>query len=117
MAFKKFSPRRVQAYWGNISKVEFADTWPNGRKFKHGAMKIHFQFQPQSRLAAIDEVEMFMSSKGYVRSEDYHIPGWNFNGYNYVRNDFFITFDSDEKFVMAKLSWQDTEDEESSDYY
>lgn len=107
MSFKKNRPRLT---FGNIKSAEFADTWPNGRKFKHGAMKFKFNFPPMTFENAADEIDAFMEDRGYTRGSDYHIPGWNMLG-NYaamgnpVKHEVYITFNNDETFVMAKLSW------------
>lgn len=96
---------------GNIKGVRFADTWPNGRRFKHGAMEIKFQFHPQTFDSAVAEVDLYMEERGYVRGKDYHVPSWNTSGYSnnigsrYVKSPFYVTFNDDETFVMAKMSW------------
>jgi hypothetical protein len=96
---------------GNISGVKFVDKWPNGRNFKHGAMMIQFRFPPASFDTAVGEVDMYMSEHGYVRGKDYHVPSWNTYGYGvsigarYIRTPFYLTFNDDETFVMAKMSW------------
>lgn len=101
---------------GNIRGIEFVDAWPNGRKFRHGAMRIDFIFHPKSRIPAEADVEALMESRGYGRGVDYHIPGWNYSGYH-VRKPFYITFDNDEVFVMAKMSWDIKADEDESEIY
>jgi len=98
----------------NIKKVEFIDKWPNGRPYKHGAMKIYFYFPPAKRQVAVREIRDFMTEHGYKQSEDYHIPAWNWPGF--YSTDFYgdtvtITFTNDQQFVMAKLSW-DNQDAE-----
>ena len=94
---------------GNIYGVRFADTWPNGRPFKHGAMIIEFIFHPRTREVAEADVESLMSLQGYERGRDYHIPGWNYgkfgSGRNHVNTPYYITFNDDETFVMAKMTW------------
>lgn len=108
--------RRVKMIFGNIETAVMTDKWPNGRPFKHGAMKINFGFHPGSFVAACDEVESFMAEKGYQRGRDYHIPAWNrlgkYSKSEHIRDEFYITFDSDETFVMAKLAW-DLQDDNS----
>jgi len=93
---------------GNIRGVEFVSKWPNGREFRHGAMRIDFIFHPESRISAEADVEALMESRGLERGADYHIPAWNFRGGGPgggVRKPFHITFNSDEDFVMAKMMW------------
>ena len=107
--------RLIRNDWKNMSNIKaskFLSTWPNGRPYKHGAMEISFGYNPTSRTSAEGEIELFMRGHGYVRSEHYHIPLWNFNtrGYNhgypdYVNDRLIITFATDEQFVMAKMSW------------
>lgn len=106
MAFKKYQPGP------SIKKVEFRDTWPNGRPYKHGAMAIFFKTNPRSVLAAEDEIEQYLASYDLIRSRDYHIPPWNFNrvsrysiNSNNITSPIIITFNDDETFVMTKLSW------------
>jgi len=106
MAFKK---NKLRMTFGNIKSAEFADTWPNGRKFKHGAMKFKFNFPPMTFEGAADEIDVYMEERGYTRGVDYHIPAWNMPGNyvmgNSVKSEVYITFDNDETFVMAKLAW------------
>jgi hypothetical protein len=90
---------------GNIRGIEFVSKWPNGRDFRHGAMRIDFFFHPMSRISAEADVEALMESRGLDRGVDYHIPDWNFWGNSGVRKPFHITFNSDEDFVMAKMMW------------
>ena len=103
--------RRYRPVSGNIdaNRTEFMDTWPNGRPFKHGAMKVHFIFRPASRISAEADIESFMEDHGYERGVHYHIPAWNYPN-QYPREEFWddkltITFNNDETFVMAKLGW------------
>lgn len=97
---------------GNIQSIKFLDTWPNGRKFKHGALEVKFLFQPKHREAAEGDIEAFMEYKGYERGKDYTIPGYNYSiiyrearEMTWVREPFIVTFTSDEIFVMAKMTW------------
>ena len=113
--FRKARDGNVTMHHGNIAKVEFIDKWPNGRPFKHGAMKISFVFPPASRLSAEADIEAMMEDHGYVRGEDYHIPAWNFSGNHVVRSPIHITFNTDEVFVMAKMTWDvEVEDDDGS---
>ncbi len=93
----------------NTKKTAFRDTWPNGRPYKHGAMEFFFHFKPHTRLMAEEQIVEFMKDKGYERGVDYHIPGWNYpsydNGIEFWKDSIIITFNDDETFVMAKLSW------------
>jgi len=94
----------------NIDKTEFIDKWPNGRPFKHGAMKISFIFSPASCMSAELDVEAIMGSNGYERGKDYNIPSWNFSrNYGkltpYIGKDIIITFNDIDTFIMAKLGW------------
>lgn len=111
--FRKARARRVVvSHDGNIAKVEFTDKWPNGRIFKHGAMMIKFIFPPASRISAEADIEAMMENHGYKRGKDYHIPSWNFSGYLGIRNPTYITFNDDETFVMAKMTWALDEDDD-----
>lgn len=100
---------------GNISGVEFKDAWPTGRPFKHGALEIRFVFPAGTKISAEEDVEALMEEHGYIRGKDYNIPGWNYSLYYGQDHDIaklVITFDNDETFVMAKMSWDlDTETE------
>jgi hypothetical protein len=102
---------QVKMTFGNIKAVRFADKWPNGRPFKHGAMEVQFGFQPASFASAVDEIEAYMTERGYVQGKDYHVPAWNTYGYGstignrHVKSPFYITFNDDETFVMAKMGW------------
>jgi hypothetical protein len=95
--------------FGNIKSAEFKDTWPSGRKFKHGAMLFKFKFRPATFTGAADEIEVFMKERGYDRGVHYHIPAWNLRSKysigDAVKEEVYITFNDDETFVMAKLSW------------
>lgn len=110
--YRKARDRNVTMFDGNISKVKFTDKWPNGRNFKHGAMMIEFVFPPSSRISAEADVQAMMENHGYERGKDYHIPAWNFSGFTHVRNPFYITFNDDETFVMAKMTWDLDEDDD-----
>lgn len=93
---------------GNINSVTFKDAWPTGRLFKHGALEIEFVFPAGSKLSAEEDVEALMEHHGYIRGKDYYIPGWNYSPYygqDFHIDKIVITFDSDETFVMAKMSW------------
>ena len=97
--------QRKPALGGNIKRVEFTDRWPNGREFRHGALEIAFIFRPSSRISAEADIEALMEDHGYYRGKDYHIPNWNFGGEKWVRDPVYVTFNSDEDFVMAKMMW------------
>jgi hypothetical protein len=106
----KQSVKNMLSKYNKFIHTEFVSTWPNGRPFKHGAMKLKFQFHAKSRLAAEGDIELFMAENGYKRSEDYHIPDWNFSYAprstpEYVPTEIIITFATDEQFVMAKMAW------------
>jgi hypothetical protein len=99
---------------GNIKSATLTSTWPNGRKFKHGAMVIKFSFPPNTVAGAEAEIEQFMHDNGLTRSVDYHIPAWNhtrYQQYDFYTNEMTITFVNDEVFVMTKMGWgMDTDD-------
>jgi hypothetical protein len=99
---------------GNIKSATLTSTWPNGRKFKHGAMVIKFSFPPNTVSGAVAEVEQFLTDNGLIRSEDYHIPAWNYSQnqhYDFFKDEMTVTFANDEVFVMTKMGWDmDTDD-------
>lgn len=103
---------------GNIRHAELT-THVGFRELKHGAIRFTFFFPVHdSFMNACDEVEFYLGQLGLKRGRDYHIPAWN--KANIQRDDgrlspnldgFYVTFDSDEKFIMAKMSWDLTMDE------
>lgn len=110
--------RRIRPNPGNIDlyRTKFCDTWPNGRPFKHGALEIYFVFRPSSRISAEADVEALMEDQGWERGVDYHIPAWNYSTpkqESFWSDKLTITFNDDETFVMAKLSWGLGQDEDA----
>ena len=95
-----------------ITKTEFLANWPNGRPFKHGAMKISMDFHLYTQHELCTGIEQFMQQRaGQTRGIDYNIPAWNFAGiHHHPRKEEWthqvtITFVNDETFVMAKMQW------------
>lgn len=90
---------------GNISRSRPVSCWPNGRPFRHGAIEIEFVFPPVSKLSAKYDIENFMEDHDFQLGVDYFIPDWNFSGTSMVRSPVYVTFESHEKFFLAKMSW------------
>jgi hypothetical protein len=96
----------------NVISTIFLDKWPNGRLYKHGGMAITFRIRPSTRVSAIHNIEKFMDSRGFTRTNHYHVPEWNFQPVRtavetqeWITNPLIVTFATEEHFIMAKLAW------------
>jgi hypothetical protein len=105
--------RKITSVTHNVISTIFLDKWPNGRLYKHGGMAITFRIRPSTRVSALPNSEKFMDSRGFTRTNHYHVPEWNFSPQRhatavadeYISNPLIVTFATEEHFIMAKLAW------------